>query len=136
MTHYRISDFAQRVGLTAYTLRYYEQAGLIRPQRDNAGRYYTDADAKWLVFLLHLKGTGMTMAELEDYVRWRAQGDATIPERIALLQTVAARAKAEIEAAQANLAVLEHKLDWYQGKADATIAEDESFDQYLHRLED
>jgi hypothetical protein len=36
---------------------------------------------------------------------------------------------------QNNLAVLEHKIDWYQGKVDATIAEDESFEAYLNRLD-
>jgi DNA-binding transcriptional MerR regulator len=84
---------------------------------------------------LHLKGTGMSMAQLKTYVRLRAQGDATIPERLALLRDVRSEAQAQIRALQNNLAVLSHKVDWYQGKVDSTIAEDESFEEYLHRLE-
>ncbi|MCI1283471.1 MAG: MerR family transcriptional regulator [Lacticaseibacillus songhuajiangensis] len=133
---YRIGEFAAKVGLSTYTLRYYEQEGLLLPQRDDNGqRYYTEADVRWLIFILHLKGTGMSMAQLKTYVRLRAQGDATIPERLALLRDVRSEAQAQIRALQNNLAVLSHKVDWYQGKVDSTIAEDESFEEYLHRLE-
>lgn len=133
--HYRISAFAAQVGLSSYTLRYYEQEGLLLPHRDaNGQRYYTDQDVKWLIFILHLKGTGMTMAQLRQYVRLRAQGDATINERLTLLHDVQTEAEAQIRALQSNLAVLNHKIDWYQGKVDATIAEDESFEAYLQRI--
>lgn len=133
---YRIGEFAAKVGLSTYTLRYYEQEGLLLPQRDDNGqRYYTEADVRWLIFILHLKGTGMSMAQLKTYVRLRAQGDPTIPERLALLRDVRSEAQAQIRALQNNLAVLSHKVDWYQGKVDSTIAADESFEEYLHRLE-
>ncbi|WP_179394166.1 MerR family transcriptional regulator [Lacticaseibacillus absianus] len=135
MTQYRIGAFAERVGLSSFTLRYYEQAGLLRPHRDGNGqRFYTEEDEKWLLFVLHLKGTGMTMAQLQRYVTLRAQGDATIPARMALLADVRAAAEAQIEAIQKNLTVLTHKLDWYQGKVDCTIAEDENFEAYLQRI--
>ncbi|WP_407891422.1 MerR family transcriptional regulator [Lacticaseibacillus sp. N501-2] len=136
METYRIGEFATKVGLSTYTLRYYEQVGLLLPHRDaNGQRYYTNDDVKWLIFILHLKGTGMTMTQLKTYVRLRAQGDATIKQRLTLLHDVAADAHAQIRALQNNLAVLEHKIDWYQGKVDATIAEDESFEAYLNRLD-
>ena len=136
METYRIGEFATKVGLSTYTLRYYEQVGLLLPHRDaNGQRFYTIDDVKWLIFILHLKGTGMTMTQLKTYVRLRAQGDATIKQRLTLLHDVAADAHAQIRALHNNLAVLEHKIDWYQGKVDATIAEDESFEAYLNRLD-
>lgn len=132
---YTISEFAAKVGLSSYTLRYYEKEGLLAPHRSHNGRrYYTDQDVKWLVFILHLKGTGMSMSQLQDYVRWRSEGDATIPQRLALLQTVQRDAQARIRELQANLEVLGHKIDWYAGKEAATIDEDESFAAYLKRI--
>ncbi len=84
---YKIGEFAKLVGLSTYTLRYYEDQGLIMPQRDAAGvRFYTLEDVKWVGFILHLKGTGMRITELKQYVALRAQGDATIEARKALLQ--------------------------------------------------
>lgn len=135
-TQYHIGEFAKHVGLSSYTLRYYEQVGLLLPHRDaNNQRYYTDDDVAWLIFILHLKGTGMSLTQLKQYVQLRAAGDATIPARLALLQTVQAEARAQIRALQANLAVLDHKVDWYQGKVDATIAQTESFADYLTRIQ-
>lgn len=55
-TIYKIGAFSKKVGLPNSTLRYYEDEGLIKPHYDDNGqRYYTDADIKWIGFILHLK---------------------------------------------------------------------------------
>ncbi|WP_461225489.1 MerR family transcriptional regulator [Lacticaseibacillus suihuaensis] len=132
---YRIGEFAANLGLSSYTLRYYEKEGLVAPHRDaNDQRYYTDEDVAWLRFLLHLKGTGMTMAQLREYVRLRAQGDATLTARLTLLQDVQEEAQAQIRALQHNLAVLDDKVAWYQGKLAGTIDAAETFAAYLQRI--
>lgn len=77
----------------------------------------------------------MRMGELKDYVTWRAQGDETIPQRVALLSRVKTNAEDEIKELEANLEVVRHKIDWYQGKLDATIDEDENFEHYLRRFQ-
>ncbi|MBW1605085.1 MerR family transcriptional regulator [Lactobacillus sp. Sy-1] len=133
MQKYSIGEFASLVGLTTYTLRYYEKEGLIIPSRDgNDRRYYTDQDIKWIGFLLHLKGTGMSMEEIKHYVQLRAQGDGTIAQRRKLLATVKERSLAQIREMQANLTVLSHKIDWYDGKLNHTVSED--FEHYLQRF--
>ncbi|MSD84273.1 MerR family transcriptional regulator [Lactobacillus curvatus] len=133
---YKIGEFAKLVGLSTYTLRYYEDQGLIMPQRDAAGvRFYTIEDVKWVGFILHLKGTGMRITELKRYVQLRAQGDATIEARKALLEKTKAQAEAELAELQANLQVLTHKIDWYDGKLNQTIDSSESFEMYLERFE-
>ncbi|MCP8853931.1 MerR family transcriptional regulator [Latilactobacillus sakei] len=134
--HYKIGEFATLVGLSTYTLRYYEEQGLIKPQRDAAGlRYYTLEDVKWVGFFLHLKGKGMRITELQNYVELRAQGDPTIEARKALLQQVKARAEAEVAELQANLVIMGRKIDWYDGKLDQSIGQLESFETYLQRFE-
>lgn len=133
---YKIGEFAKLVGLSTYTLRYYEDQGLIMPQRDAAGvRFYTLEDVKWVGFILHLKGTGMRITELKQYVALRAQGDATIEARKALLQKAKAQAEAELAERQANLQILTRKIDWYDGKLDQSIDQVESFEMYLQRFE-
>lgn len=135
--HYRIGEFAKLVGLSAYTLRYYEDQGLIRPQRDGNGvRYYTTQDIRWVGFILHLKGTGMRLNELKRYVRLRAVGDSTIAERRAMLQQVKVDAEADIAELQMHLQVLGHKIDWYDGKIDHSIPDAESFRDYLQKFQD
>lgn len=135
--HYRIGEFAKLVGLSTYTLRYYEDQGLVKSQRDENGvRYYTDEDIRWVGFILHLKGTGMRLNDLKRYVKLRAKGDATIPERRAMLQKTKDDAEADIAELQMHLQVLSRKIDWYDGKVDQSIADSESFHDYLQRFND
>ncbi|NLR10022.1 MULTISPECIES: MerR family transcriptional regulator [Lactobacillaceae] len=133
--HYRIGEFAKLVGLSTYTLRYYEDQGLIKSRRDDKDvRYYTDQDIRWVGFILHLKGTGMRLNDLKRYVTLRAQGDATIPERREMLRKTQDDAEADIAELQMHLQVLRHKIDWYDGKVDHTIADSESFHDYLQQF--
>lgn len=131
--HYSIGEFASMTGLSTYTLRYYEQEDLIVPKRDeNNRRYYTMPDLKWIGFLLHLKGTGMTMDQIENYVALRKQGDQTIDDRIDLLKKVQTDSLAKIEEMQKNLKVLSDKINWYEGKKDNTINDD--FETYQNKI--
>ncbi len=61
---------AAAAGVSAYTLRYYEDAGLIPPPaRDDAGRrVYTEIDMAWLDYALCLRRMGMGVAEIAEYV--------------------------------------------------------------------
>lgn len=132
---YKIGEFGRTVGLSSFTLRYYEDEGLIKPHRDENGqRYYLEQDIRWLQFLLHLKSTGMTMAELKQYVSWRAEGDDTIEQRMELLKQVKQDAEDKIREVQNSLSIVNHKIDWYSGKLDDSIDEDEDFEQYLKRF--
>ncbi|MFC6322575.1 MerR family transcriptional regulator [Companilactobacillus baiquanensis] len=132
---YRIGDFAELTGLSSPTLRYYEKEGLISPHRtENGLRYYTDQDASWIKFLLHLKSTGMTIEQLKQYVVWRAEGDSTIDKRVALLEDVRNNFEKEFENLQNSWTILNDKLDWYKGKVNGHIEDSESFAAYLKRL--
>ena len=53
MTRYKIGDIARLLGLTTQALRYYEQEGVVIPQKsENGTRYYTSSD---LIRLLSFK---------------------------------------------------------------------------------
>ncbi|MBB5192930.1 DNA-binding transcriptional MerR regulator [Silvimonas terrae] len=84
----QIEDMAQRTGLTAHTLRYYERIGLIAPvQRAPGGqRRYAPADLTWIEFLLRLRNTGMPIRQMQVYAHMRSVGESTLVARHALLQ--------------------------------------------------
>ncbi|WP_420842964.1 MerR family transcriptional regulator [Fructilactobacillus carniphilus] len=133
--YYSIGEFAKKTGLSTYTLRYYERENLIVPHRDEKQRrFYTEQDVGWVHFLMHLKGTGMSMNEIQQYITWRAQGDATIEQRKELLQNVRERSLAQIRETQNHLEILSHKIDWYDGKLDHSIQDSESFAEYLKQF--
>jgi len=132
---YRIGDFAEIVGLNSPTLRYYEKEGLIKPNRtENGIRYYTDQDARWVRFLLHLKSTGMTIEQLKLYVKLRAEGDSTINQRVELLEEVRRNFEVEFQQLQDSWTLLNDKLDWYKDKQKGTIDDNEDFANYLQSL--
>lgn len=132
---YRIGDFAEVTGLSSPTLRYYEKEGLINPHRtENGLRYYTEQDVDWIKFLLHLKSTGMTIEQLKQYVKWRAEGDSTIDKRVELLEEVRSNFEKEFKNLQNSWTILNDKLDWYKGKVNGHIEDSESFAAYLKRL--
>ncbi|MEU6574672.1 MerR family transcriptional regulator [Streptomyces sp. NPDC046805] len=75
-----IAQVAERTGLSHDTLRYYEKAGLIERVGRTAGnqRRYRAADLAWLEFLLRLRETGMSIADMQRFAQLRSQGDVTV----------------------------------------------------------
>ena len=108
---FTISQFADRLGISADTLRYYEKEGLLTPQRNASGyRAYSERDEAWFGFIKRLKETGMPMAQIKRYAGLRQAGDATIAERCAML-----------EAHQQALAEKQHELAAHQAHLDDKI---------------
>ncbi|MFP3669657.1 MerR family transcriptional regulator [Priestia sp. SIMBA_032] len=111
---YSIGEFAEILGVTPSTLRYYEQEGLLTPRRNkNNLREFTDYDIGWAQFLLHLKGSGMSVTELKKYTKWRSMGDETIPDRLDLLEKRKHLVELEMQALQQNLDILNRKIEFY-----------------------
>ena len=112
---YHIQEFAALTGLSADTLRYYEKEGLLAPARDGNGyRIYSERDAAWLAFILRLKETNMPLAQIKEFARLRAEGEATLAARYALLlahQQALATQLARLVDHQAHLA---EKLRHYE----------------------
>jgi DNA-binding transcriptional MerR regulator len=62
-----ISKVAERTGFPPTTLRFYEQAGLVRPQRTDAGyRCYNERDIEVLSFIGRAKGFGLSLEEITE----------------------------------------------------------------------
>lgn len=112
-----IAEAAEASGLSAYTLRYYEQIGLIAPiGRRSGARRYSDADMRWLDFLVRLRATGMSMRDMQRYAQLLRQGNAaaSVAERQALLEEHAERLEAEIRAQRETLAYIRKKIRLYE----------------------
>jgi DNA-binding transcriptional MerR regulator len=112
-----IAEAAEASGLSAYTLRYYEQIGLIAPiDRRSGARRYSDADLRWLEFLVRLRGTGMSMQGMQRYAELLRKGntDSSLAERQTLLEEHAARLEAGIRAQRETLQFIRKKIGLYE----------------------
>ncbi|QJY47810.1 MerR family transcriptional regulator [Pseudonocardia broussonetiae] len=64
---YRISQLAERAGVPATTLRYYEKEGLVPAGRTPGGyRLYTDADAERVRFIAAAKHLGLPLDQIRE----------------------------------------------------------------------
>jgi DNA-binding transcriptional MerR regulator len=111
-----IGQVAASSGVSTYTLRYYEQAGLLRAVgRSGAGhRLYSPADLNWLQFVMRLKTTGMPIAGMQAFAALRAQGEASVGARREMLVAHRDAVLARIAELQANLAAISDKIDHYE----------------------
>ncbi|MBU2668417.1 MerR family transcriptional regulator [Actinoplanes bogorensis] len=109
------------VGLTAHTLRWYEQEGLVAPiDRDSAGRRrYCDDDIGWLRLLIRLRTTGMPVREMCRYAEMVRAGDHTVGDRLQLFVEHRERVLARIDELQQDLAMLDLKISVYGEMAQA-----------------
>jgi DNA-binding transcriptional MerR regulator len=60
---YTISQLAEEFGITTRTMRFYEEKGLIKPQREGQKRLYSAADRVRIKLILRGKRIGMSLAE-------------------------------------------------------------------------
>ncbi|HEV2640726.1 MAG TPA: MerR family transcriptional regulator [Actinocrinis sp.] len=111
-TTYSISEVSQISGLSAHTLRWYEQIGLIPAvgRGPSGQRCYGEGDLTWLKFLGHLRSTGMPVADMLRYAELSGQGDHTRPARRAMLEALREQVRAQVAELNATLAVLDHKI--------------------------
>jgi DNA-binding transcriptional MerR regulator len=107
---------AERCGMTAHTLRYYERVGLIRPvgRARNGHRRYSEADEAWLHFLHCMRATSMPIREMQRYAELREHGDSTSLERRKILEDHQAAIAAQIVELQRAHALLTHKITNYK----------------------
>jgi DNA-binding transcriptional MerR regulator len=85
---YGISEVAERTGIPATTLRYYEDIGIVPPpRRTNAGyRVYDDRTLARLSFIANAKRLGLTLDEVGSLVRlWDADECAPVQEEMGRL---------------------------------------------------
>lgn len=110
-----IEEAAERTGVSAHTLRYYERIGLLAPVPRGSGghRRYTDADIGAVVFLTLLRQTGMPIRDMQRFVELTRAGDQTIPDRVAVLTDHRTELVAHIALLRRHLAALDHKIGIY-----------------------
>lgn len=82
-----IAQVSEKFELSQDTLRYYERIGLIpRVNRNKSGiRSYSEEDCRWVEFVKCMRGIGLPIETLIQYVKLYQQGDDSIEARKDLL---------------------------------------------------
>ena len=114
-TQITIAEAAERSGLSAHTLRYYERIGLIHPvgRGQNGHRRYGRDDIEWLEFLIKLRTTDMPIRQMVEYAELVREGPQTASRRRAMLEAHREALRGRIAELEETAAVLDRKIEIY-----------------------
>lgn len=114
-TSLTIQEAAEVTGLTVHTLRYYERIGLLMPieRAANGHRRYSQQDIQLIRTLNRWRQTGMSLVDIQQYVRLIQAGDTTAGERRAMLQAHRQTVVRQLEELQATLDLIDYKIENY-----------------------
>lgn len=119
-----ITEVADLLDMSPYTLRYYERIGLVEVARDAGGHRSYDAVAvRRLVFLTRMRLSGMAMRDLQHYMRLADEGEVTVPERLDLLLEHRDTIRRQLKELTLSLAATEYKIATYGGHTGPSSAE-------------
>ncbi len=99
---YGIAELAREFGVTARTIRHYEDEGLIAPLRDGQRRVYRPRDRTRLRLILRGRRLGFALAEVREIVDLYDAAPGETGQLELLLAKIAGR-RAELEAKRADI---------------------------------
>ncbi|WP_209812215.1 MerR family transcriptional regulator [Ammoniphilus resinae] len=121
MKTYSISEAANELNLTVYTLRYYDKEGLLPfVERTASGiRVFKESDISALKIIECLKATGMPIKEIKHFIDWCSEGDSTLQQRYDMFVERKAMVEAQMEELKKTLELIDHKCFYYKTALDA-----------------
>ena len=123
-TRYTISDLAREFDLTTRAIRFYEDMGLLQPQREGPGgrnRVYSPRDRTRLRLTLRAKRLGLSLSEAKDLIDMYDSPRDTGPQLRKFL-VVLADHKRQIEEQMADLEANLDELKAHEKEAKALLA--------------
>ncbi len=86
---YTISQLASEFDITTRTIRFYEEKGLLQPQRRGQQRLYGGADRVRLTLILRGKRIGLSLQESQDIIEMYDPEHGNVDQLQGLLRRVA-----------------------------------------------
>jgi DNA-binding transcriptional MerR regulator len=99
---FTVTELAAELGVTARTLRFYEDRGLIAPRRLGTTRVYTHRDRARMVLILRGKRLGFSLRDIAEYLDLY-DADTTHTEQLRALKQAVASRIAQLEEQRAAL---------------------------------
>ncbi|MGB3737799.1 MAG: MerR family DNA-binding transcriptional regulator [Pontixanthobacter sp.] len=78
---FTISDLTSEFDCTARALRFYEDEGLVAPQRSGLTRVYSQRDRARLAWIMRAKNVGFSLVEIREMIDLYDLGDGRVEQR-------------------------------------------------------
>lgn len=113
---YTIAQTAAKTGISVHTLRYYDKEGLLPyvKRDENKNRKFSEEDFEWLSFILCLKNTGMSIKEINDYIKLCEEGDSTLQQRLLVFRQQKEAINQRIAELEEYKKTIDYKIGFYE----------------------
>ncbi|UCV15217.1 MerR family transcriptional regulator [Quatrionicoccus australiensis] len=91
---FAISDLAREFGITPRTIRFWEDQGILSPEREGSKRVFTRRDRARLKMALRGKRLGLSLAEIKDLIGMYASTEDETPQLQECLRIMSKRREA------------------------------------------
>lgn len=115
---YSMKEVSEKLNLPASTIRYYDKRGMLpNMQRTESGyRSFSEKDIGMLNMIECLKRTNMPIRDIQQFIAWVQQGDATLQQRYDMFVERRESVQEQIAQLQKALEFIEYKC-WYYSTA-------------------
>lgn len=110
-TTYSISDLAQEFDITTRSIRFYEDQGLLSPQRRGQTRIYSRQDRVRLKLILRGKRLGFSLNECRELLQLYDHTASGSEMQLKLLLTRIAERRASLDQQLKDIEMMQHELD-------------------------
>jgi len=111
-THqFTISQLSKEFAITTRSIRFYEDQGLLSPQRDGQKRIYSSHDRTWLKLICRGKRLGLSLAEIRQILdMYDSSASNNDQQLLAFINKIKLR-KAALEQQMLDISALKKELD-------------------------
>lgn len=121
-TTFTIGELAREFDLTTRAIRFYEDCGLLQPQRKGRNRIYTPRDRTRLKLTLRGKRLGLTLSEVKELVDMYESPRDTQAQLKKFLSVLALH-RAQLEQQMADLSVTLDEVRTHEREAKRLLAD-------------
>ncbi|WP_110648629.1 MerR family transcriptional regulator [Salinicola peritrichatus] len=120
---YSIGELAQHFDVTTRTIRFYEQEGLLSPERRGKTRIYREKDRVRLKLALRGKRLGFSLVEIREVLDlYDTRHDGSIRQLERLLEILADK-RANLERQLEDICAMQRELDQVEERCKEALGE-------------
>ncbi|MBJ9973827.1 MerR family DNA-binding transcriptional regulator [Pseudomonas sp. S75] len=118
---YSISDLSRELDITTRAIRFYEEQGLLRPERRGLERIYSARDKVTLKLILRGKRIGFSLAECRELIELYDPSGGNHKQLNSMLAKIAER-RAQLEQQMLDIQQMHLELDTAQERCEQALA--------------
>ena len=113
---YTVKDVANIMNISAYTVRYYDNEGLIPfvSRTQSNVRMFSDYDLSWLRIVHCLRATDLSINDIKKYIDLCLKGNKTIPQRAKIIFEQEKKLEDNLKNLQSQMKILQKKKKYYK----------------------